>query len=81
MTMSPCVRICKVDDSDTYCLGCFRTLSEVSSWQWMTEEEQAFTIGLTELRRTAHNLDKEHGKQATKKAGRVKPCTGHDTQG
>lgn len=81
MTMSPCVRICKVSDTGGYCVGCFRTLDEITTWQWMTEEEQAFTIAKTELRRTAYNLDKSHEIKAKSKTGRVKPCNGHDSQG
>lgn len=80
--MSPCVRICKVDESGTYCVACFRTLKEISTWQWMTEEEQALTIATTELRRTAYKLDKKNEQSKAKsKARRVEPCAGHDTQG
>lgn len=82
MTMSPCVRICIADDRGKYCTGCFRTLIEISTWQWMTDEEKAFTIALTEMRRTAYNLDRENEQiKAESKTRRVKPCSGHDTQG
>jgi predicted Fe-S protein YdhL (DUF1289 family) len=76
MTLSPCVRICKVDDSGTYCIACFRTLQEIGTWQWMTEEEQARTIALTELRKVAHQIE----KQDPAVRGRLEPCRGHDTQ-
>jgi predicted Fe-S protein YdhL (DUF1289 family) len=36
---SPCVLICTLDD-DQSCLGCGRTLAEISSWAWMTVAEQ-----------------------------------------
>lgn len=79
---SPCVRMCKVDNSNTYCVSCFRTLTEISTWQWMTEEEKAFTVALTELRKTVHLLDKENEQiKVDSKDRRVKPCSGHDTQG
>jgi predicted Fe-S protein YdhL (DUF1289 family) len=82
MTLSPCVSICKVDNSNTYCTACFRTLQEITTWQWMAEEEQARTVALCEIRKLAHRLDtrNEQGK-ATPKNRRTKPCSGHDTQG
>lgn len=30
--MSICVSICKVDESNTFCVGCGRTLEEITEW-------------------------------------------------
>ncbi|WP_083930484.1 DUF1289 domain-containing protein [Methylovulum miyakonense] len=30
-TASPCIRICCLDDKDI-CLGCFRSLTEITQW-------------------------------------------------
>ena len=30
--MSVCVSICKVDESNTFCVGCGRTLEEITEW-------------------------------------------------
>ena len=37
--LSPCVLICTLDDDKT-CLGCGRTLAQISSWALMTVAEQ-----------------------------------------
>lgn len=29
---SPCVSICRMDDTQTYCTGCLRTLDELRIW-------------------------------------------------
>ena len=29
---SPCVSVCRVNGNNGFCEGCFRTLSEISSW-------------------------------------------------
>jgi uncharacterized protein len=79
--MSPCVRICTVDNTSTYCTTCFRTLTEIQTWQWMTEEEQAYTTAMCELRKLANKLDEYTDNEAKRKDTRVKPCSGHDTQG
>jgi len=37
---SPCVQVCIVDGPSGLCLGCFRSLSEISSWSQMSEDER-----------------------------------------
>jgi len=37
--LSPCILICALDD-DKNCLGCGRTLAEISGWALMTVAEQ-----------------------------------------
>lgn len=29
---SPCLSVCRVNDNSGFCEGCFRTMSEISSW-------------------------------------------------
>jgi len=29
---SPCISVCRMDDSSSLCLGCFRTLDEIVKW-------------------------------------------------
>lgn len=38
---TPCVMVCTVDGASGLCLGCFRTLSEISTWSRMSDEERA----------------------------------------
>ena len=38
--LSPCVSICKMDPGDEFCLGCFRTRSEIALWPSMGQEDQ-----------------------------------------
>lgn len=44
MVKSPCTRNCELDDDLKYCLGCGRTLQELQTWRWMTEEEKKAVI-------------------------------------
>lgn len=37
---TPCINICRMDDQNRYCIGCFRTLDELKRWAGMTEEER-----------------------------------------
>ena len=37
--LSPCVMICTLDD-DERCLGCGRTLEQISGWALMSKDEQ-----------------------------------------
>lgn len=37
--MSPCVNICKLNDS-SICVGCLRTVDEITDWSIYTNEEK-----------------------------------------
>jgi predicted Fe-S protein YdhL (DUF1289 family) len=40
---SPCVRNCCLDNDDI-CLGCHRSLSEITSWTAMSKQEQKVVL-------------------------------------
>ena len=35
---SPCVNICRMDADTGFCQGCFRTLEEIATWGYLTNE-------------------------------------------
>jgi len=37
---SPCISICALDETETYCIGCMRTSEEIMSWLTFSEEER-----------------------------------------
>ena len=37
---SPCVDICDVDESCKYCIGCGRSLDEISAWLSINNEQR-----------------------------------------
>ena len=49
---SPCVRNCCLNESDI-CLGCFRSLSEIVSWNGLDAKEKQAVLDLAEARRRA----------------------------
>jgi predicted Fe-S protein YdhL (DUF1289 family) len=50
--MSPCLKICILEESDTgdknddYCVGCFRTVKEIQYWNTYSEDEQVKLMGV-----------------------------------
>jgi predicted Fe-S protein YdhL (DUF1289 family) len=40
---SPCIRNCCLDENDI-CLGCHRSLNEITSWTLMSREEQKVVL-------------------------------------
>ena len=38
--ITPCIQICKIDSLTKKCVGCNRTLDEISRWSTMTENER-----------------------------------------
>ncbi|MBT4385451.1 MAG: DUF1289 domain-containing protein [Betaproteobacteria bacterium] len=41
---SPCVEICQLDPSQGLCVGCFRTMGEISAWATMSNKEKSDTL-------------------------------------
>ena len=37
--LSPCVGLCELD-RDGYCIGCLRTIDEITRWRLMTDDER-----------------------------------------
>ncbi len=37
MIKSPCVEKCQLDESGKYCLGCLRTIDEITQWSNFSE--------------------------------------------
>lgn len=35
---SPCIKICVVDPATRLCVGCFRTIDEITQWSRMTND-------------------------------------------
>lgn len=40
---SPCVRLCTLDEHDT-CVGCGRTLADITSWTRMSDDDKAACV-------------------------------------
>ncbi|MDP5238643.1 DUF1289 domain-containing protein [Uliginosibacterium sp. 31-16] len=51
---SPCVRDCCLDDRTDTCVGCFRTLTEITGWHTADAAEREAILARCEQRRCAH---------------------------
>ena len=40
MTASPCRNICRIDDASGWCVGCGRSLAEITAWMRLTGRER-----------------------------------------
>ncbi|MDU8427757.1 DUF1289 domain-containing protein [Pseudomonas syringae] len=52
---SPCVSICALDEQDI-CTGCQRTVSEITQWSRMSNDERRVVLGLCDERARACGL-------------------------
>ncbi len=50
---SPCVSICVVDPDTGYCMGCLRTLAEISCWLESSNDEKRAVLRAIDERRSA----------------------------
>lgn len=51
---SPCVRSCVIDQKHGYCLGCWRTLREISDWHRYGPDQKLALLAQLESRCTTH---------------------------
>jgi predicted Fe-S protein YdhL (DUF1289 family) len=51
MIASPCINICKMDDRNGLCLGCFRTLDEIIIWARTDDASRAHILAAVARRR------------------------------
>ena len=49
--VSPCIEVCQIDDKTTYCIGCLRTIEEISNWQSYSEKEKTSIIKSLSMRK------------------------------
>jgi len=56
---SPCVKLCVVHPEARICVGCYRSIDEISSWSRMTPDERATVMA--ELPARAPSLAKRRG--------------------
>ncbi|QLQ19249.1 MAG: DUF1289 domain-containing protein [Exiguobacterium profundum] len=56
---SPCVKLCVVHPEERICVGCFRTIEEISTWSRLTPEERKAIMA--ELPSRAPRLSKRRG--------------------
>jgi predicted Fe-S protein YdhL (DUF1289 family) len=50
---SPCIRECRVDQVTGFCVGCYRTLKEISYWASYTPEQRERIMTFISARRAA----------------------------
>ncbi|NJN45570.1 MAG: DUF1289 domain-containing protein [Candidatus Competibacteraceae bacterium] len=47
---SPCINVCKLDNSTGLCEGCFRTLDEIAAWSGYSAAEKRQVLDRLEER-------------------------------
>ena len=43
--VTPCIKVCVVDDESGLCLGCLRTLEEIAAWTRFSDTQRAEILG------------------------------------
>ena len=56
---SPCIKLCVVHPEERICVGCYRTIDEISGWSRMTHEARATLMA--DLPARAGRLHKRRG--------------------
>ena len=66
MALSPCVKICVIDPIAGLCVGCGRTIAEISLWSEMQEEDRLAVMAELPARMQA-------ARSRSARGGRVRP--------
>jgi predicted Fe-S protein YdhL (DUF1289 family) len=48
---SPCIDVCRIDESSGQCAGCHRTLDEICMWTRYSDDERAAIMAALPARR------------------------------
>jgi uncharacterized protein len=48
---SPCVKVCTLDTTKSWCTGCYRTLGEIAEWRSLEVAERLAVLRAVEQRR------------------------------
>ena len=49
--VSPCISVCQINSDDGFCIGCYRTRSEISLWPTMNRDDQLSLLKILRERR------------------------------
>lgn len=58
MSLSPCIGLCRLD-AQKVCIGCFRTIDEISRWGLLSSDEQRRILRQIALRQPAATPSQE----------------------
>jgi uncharacterized protein len=73
---SPCINVCRLDPVMPLCVGCYRTIEEISGWMTYTDEQRAAVSSVLAGRRARHTIDvvAMPGEMARQSSGQKKHC-------
>lgn len=51
MIASPCINICRMDESSGLCEGCYRSIDEIAAWGAADDQEKSLILAAVAQRR------------------------------
>ena len=56
--LSPCIKVCKIDEKSGLCIGCYRSIKEISMWSKLNwDERYAVLDDIAFVRSQVYNFD------------------------
>lgn len=52
---SPCINLCRMDETSGLCRGCFRTLDEIAGWSRADDDTKRAILAAVDKRRAEHD--------------------------
>lgn len=57
---TPCVNICRIDRTERFCTGCFRTLAEIGAWAGLSPAGREAVMAELPARRQRYHMLGSH---------------------
>lgn len=54
MLASPCINVCRMDAASKFCVGCYRTIDEITIWSRTDDAQRARILAEVARRREEH---------------------------
>jgi uncharacterized protein len=70
---SPCVGVCRVDESNRLCVGCLRTIQEIVRWPRADDRERLGIVQRLRDRRRAIGRTSEADSRPRRRHGGIAP--------
>lgn len=62
MVPSPCINICQMDATNGLCLGCFRTIGEITDWSRLDDAAKMNILAAVTCRRQEYDSRKDESR-------------------
>lgn len=58
--LSPCKKVCKLDETKWYCITCFRSVNEIANWSFYSDDQRNDIMQQLDKRKAENEANKRN---------------------